>query len=419
MRHQGLMRYSSNTIWLMAMQGTRLLAGLFISLWIARYLGPEKFGIYNYALSIVTILAYLGAAGTNDYIIKELIKFPAEKLSLLNTAFYLRFLLGIFFTIILLGICYFSTVFNGSEILIIVATPVIFFQAFDVVDSFYRAEVSSRKTAISKITQIVISSAIRVYLIYTKAELISFIYVFTFESISYGLILYFSYRQHNQDFIFKPFSQEKIILIVKATWPLALISTITISLTRIDQIILGSLVSKDQLGYYSAAYRIIDILYIGPNILFTSLFTAIVNAKNSSEEIYYTRLKNFRRLLLAIGLISTVIVFFFSQSIIHILYSDTYLGSNEILKILIFNFIFLSNSIVTNTWYLIQNRTRELLLKYTLAFIFNVALNFYLISRIGVNGAAICSVLTNFLFFYLYELINPRTREFSRKTGIL
>lgn len=400
------------------MQGVRLLAGLLISLWIARYLGPEKFGQYNYTISIVTILAFLGAAGTNDYIIKDLLSRPQEKISILNTVFYLRFLFGIILTTFLIIVCEFTDFFIGYEKLIILSSPVIYFQAFDVIDSFYRAEVSSKKTALSRIIQIIISSSLRVYLIYANADLLSFVYVFTFESVTYGIILYLSYLKKNADFVFKKFSFNKIKNTLKVSWALALVTTITIALTRFDQIILANLTSNEKLGYYSAAYRIIDILAIGPSILFSSLFTAIVNAKNYNDDLYYNRLRSFRRFLLAFSILPVSIVFFYSENIINILYTHLYFESAAILKILIFNFIFISNSIVSNAWYIIEKKPKELLLKYVLALCFNVGLNYYLISEMGTTGAALTSVLTNFVFFYLYEVINPYTRLYSSKTRV-
>ena len=46
-------RYLANTSWLIVEQIVSRLIALFLSIYVARYLGPEQFGLLNYALSLV------------------------------------------------------------------------------------------------------------------------------------------------------------------------------------------------------------------------------------------------------------------------------------------------------------------------------------------------------------------------------
>lgn len=40
--HQGFMKYAKNTSWLFAEKILRMVVGLFVGVWVARYLGPEQ-----------------------------------------------------------------------------------------------------------------------------------------------------------------------------------------------------------------------------------------------------------------------------------------------------------------------------------------------------------------------------------------
>lgn len=44
-----------NILWLSADSIIRMGLGFVVSVWLARYLGPDKFGIFNYSLAIITI----------------------------------------------------------------------------------------------------------------------------------------------------------------------------------------------------------------------------------------------------------------------------------------------------------------------------------------------------------------------------
>ncbi len=49
----GLMKYFKNTSWLFLEKILRMVVGLFVGIWVARYLGPEQFGLFSYAQSFV------------------------------------------------------------------------------------------------------------------------------------------------------------------------------------------------------------------------------------------------------------------------------------------------------------------------------------------------------------------------------
>ena len=61
--HAGFRRYFKNTSWLFGGQMLRMVVGLFVSVAVARYLGPEDFGLFNYVLSIVALAGAVGHLG--------------------------------------------------------------------------------------------------------------------------------------------------------------------------------------------------------------------------------------------------------------------------------------------------------------------------------------------------------------------
>ena len=63
LRSSGAQRYAKNTSWLFSGHTLRLLVALIVSVALARYLGPDQFGIYNYVLSIVALVGVPAAMG--------------------------------------------------------------------------------------------------------------------------------------------------------------------------------------------------------------------------------------------------------------------------------------------------------------------------------------------------------------------
>ena len=52
-RHSGFRKYFANTSWLLGERVLRMAVSLFVGIYVARYLGPERFGLLSYALSFV------------------------------------------------------------------------------------------------------------------------------------------------------------------------------------------------------------------------------------------------------------------------------------------------------------------------------------------------------------------------------
>ena len=65
----GVRKVAGNTFWLLADRVVRLGVGLLVGVWVARYLGPERFGQFSYVVAFVTLLGTAVAAGTDGVVI--------------------------------------------------------------------------------------------------------------------------------------------------------------------------------------------------------------------------------------------------------------------------------------------------------------------------------------------------------------
>ena len=58
--HPGFRKYFANTSWLLGERVLRMVVSLLVGIYVARYLGPERFGLLSYALSFLqkAIISY-------------------------------------------------------------------------------------------------------------------------------------------------------------------------------------------------------------------------------------------------------------------------------------------------------------------------------------------------------------------------
>jgi PST family polysaccharide transporter len=84
----------ANTGWLFADKILRMGVGLVVSVWVARYLGPSQFGLWNYAIAFASLFGALATLGLDSIVIRELVKNPERQNEVLGSAFALKLIGG-------------------------------------------------------------------------------------------------------------------------------------------------------------------------------------------------------------------------------------------------------------------------------------------------------------------------------------
>ena len=85
-QHAGFQKYLKNMSWAFLGKVYGLIGSFFVGILVARYLGPEKYGVLNYVLSFVVVLAFLANFGIDNILVRDLVKFKENKDKILNIA---------------------------------------------------------------------------------------------------------------------------------------------------------------------------------------------------------------------------------------------------------------------------------------------------------------------------------------------
>ena len=142
--------YYKNFTWLLLDKLLRIFGGLFIGVWIARYLGPSDLGIFNYALAFISFFYVFVSLGLDQIVVRELVDKPKLTDYILGTAFGLKF---IGFLVALVGVLvalFFIQANYHTKIIIFILALQFFFQSLDVIDYFFQAKVMSKCTVIAR-----------------------------------------------------------------------------------------------------------------------------------------------------------------------------------------------------------------------------------------------------------------------------
>ena len=407
-----LRKILTNIGWLSGDRVLRMGMGLIVGAWVARYLGPQQFGLLNYATAFVALFAVLASLGLDQIVVRDIVRKPTYRDKILGTTLILK-LIGSLVTVALTT-SMIGWLRPGDQLtlwLVGIIAAVTLFDAFNTIDFWFQSQVKSKYTVIAKNTAFILATLARIILIQTQAPLISFAWVLVAESAIGGVGLAIAYQVKGESLLGWRVSWQQIKTLLHESWPL-IISNLAIMLyMRIDQIMLGQLVGDQSVGIYSAGVRIAEIWYFFAIAIVNSVTPSIVKSKQQSETIYYNKLQKLFNLMVIISLAIALPMTFLSKLIIVVIFGSQYAAAATVLAIYVWSAVFGFFGWVKGVWIVTEGYTVFALVSTCCGALMNILLNFWLIPHYQENGAALASVISYSFTDYLICLIYPPARR--------
>lgn len=387
-----------NIAWLVVDRLLRMGLGVFVSVWVARYLGPEQFGAFNYAIAFSMLFGALASFGIDSLVVRDLVVEPERRSEILGTAFGLKLTGGLLACLSAVGAIF---VFRPGEpltqaMVALVAAGTIF-QAFDTVDLWFQSQTRSKYTVYARSTAFVLVSALKVALILMQAPLIAFCWAGLAEVALGACGLAIAYRATGLRLGAWRLSFRRAGQLLKLSWPLALSGMVIMIYMRIDQIMLGNMLGSKEVGLYSAALRFSEVWYFIPAAIAASTMPAIVAAKNDDPERYRQRLQTVFDLMAGIAYALAIPLSLGSGLIISVLYQDQYAGAAPVLAAHVWAGLFVFLGVATNSYIVSEGLMRFSFITTAMGAVCNVVFNLILIPRHGAFGAAVATVCSQFV----------------------
>jgi PST family polysaccharide transporter len=411
--HSKLRAIASNTGWLFADRILRMGAGLFVGVWVARYLGTKNYGLFNYGMAFVSLFTPIFTLGLDDVVVRHLVRESSNKSEILGTTFGLKLIGGIV-SILLVVACIF--LLNENQVITIWLVAILamtgIFRSADTIDLWFQSQVQSKYSVIAKNIAYLLSTLLKVGLILTKAPLLAFAWATLAEIIMGAIGLMAIYQAKG----FFRLSHWKWSLttaknLLRESFPLIFSGFAILIFMKIDQIMLGQMKGNSEVGIYSAAVRISELWYFIPTTIVSSVAPAIYAAKEKSEHHYYKRIGQLLRLLTYISLAISIPMTFLSKNIVLLMFGDGFTEAGSILAVHIWASLFVFMGVATSPWFIAEGLNNVSLGKTLLGAILNVILNFLLIPSYSGLGAAIATIVSQAVAAFLSNAVDKRTHK--------
>ena len=408
--HSGFRKYFANTSWLLAERIFRMGVLLFVGIYVARYLGPERYGLLSYSNSFVGIFTAIALLGLDGIVVRELVNSPENRDKLLGTSFLLKVVGTLLMWLIILIALFFTNNDLLTNTLIAIIAFSVIFQAFNVIDFNFQAEVKSKYVVYAQFLQLLVTSVTKIILVVKELPLIWFASVFCLDAIILALGLVYIYSYNRGSIKKWKWDSKYAKALLLDGWPLMFSYMSYLIYAKIDRIMIKEMLDEYSVGIYSAAY----VLYEAP--LFISLMVAksiyplLVQYYHDNKNKlfnYYTILSSYMTLL---SYLIVLFFYIFHEGLIQITFGDNFEDSSRILMLLSFGLIPMFNAFLRSSYLTISGNQKIMLYTTIFSAILNIILNYFMINIYGVQGAVYATVSTQILSLFILNIAFIETR---------
>ncbi len=393
------------TSWLIIAQLLTKVIGFFYTIFLAKSLGVEDFGLYTVAFAYFSILSAVADFGFNRFLIREIALGRMNSHQLLWNTMILRITISSVLFAVFAITLYLTDSDSFRVNLILLSTLAILPQTIGLTfDGIFIAMKKLQFSSFILFISTIAMSFLGYLLLNSGFGVVGAINALIFGQLVYAsaafILIGFTQGLHSLK-IELPILKEAIV----GSLPYGLLGILGLLYFRIDSIILSYLKGSFETGIYGAAYRFLETIIFIPSAFAAALFPSMAQLqtqqnKTQLKSLYFKSVK----LMAFLGIIFLAGYFFILPEIIK-KYLPNYILAIDAIKILSLSipFIFIATpgvQVLLST----EKYLKSVLFFSVLTLFLNVMLNLIFIPQFGYIAASwitVFSDITSFIIFFL------------------
>ena len=390
----GFKKYLSNAVWMVGGRMSKAALNFAVGIFVARYLGPERFGVLNYAIGLSLLFSVIGVMGLENVLVRDLVRNKEDERTFLGSALLLRLSgssIAFLSTLILLWL---TSADAETWVLTSICASAVFIRAFNVIRSLFEARVQAKYIAVAEWVQCLLSAGLRIYFFTVEGDVFWFSVCWLYEWLFATLGFFLFYNGKCSGIGRWRIDNDIIKHLLKESAPLLLSAMAIIVYQQIDKVMLKNLLGatgNEQVGFYSVAMRILPFVSLIPQMLGKALVPSLINAHKVDKKKYTERAQLFMDVMVLVGM-GLSIFSFFAADLIILLYGREYVAAGILLKVVSWKGVLSALHVASGHMIVVEGSQKWALIRNASGMILNIGLNYFLIPIWGAFGSAWATV---------------------------
>ncbi|MBQ8835440.1 MAG: flippase [Oscillospiraceae bacterium] len=398
-------RFQHNLTWVFLGNLLHAVFQFLLNLLAARAFSVEDYGLLNYGAAFVAFFTSLGTLGFSGVITKYFADDPGRAGQYLGTALVSRAGFA------LIAMALIQLALPGAEpelrLLLLCQSAAILFSAGDGIVHWYRFRGKAKQAVLVRLSAFGLSALWRLWAIYGAKSLTLYAAGVSLETLVYLAALTAPCRRE----LGLRFKVGTLKGMLSQSYPFITSAILSTVYAQTDKLMLGTMLSREAVGLYSVAVTLAGAISILPSALIEGFRPEILLRKAEGDSLWKHRLRQLYGLVFWVSTAYSLCVTLFAGPLVGLLYGESYAGAVPALRIVVWYTAFSYFGSVNNLAFVAQGKTKWVQLLTLTGAVGNVALNALLIPAMGVRGAALASLVTQFAANFLLLALLPPLRE--------
>jgi len=374
---------------------------------VARYLGAEEYGELSVLIALSTVLSSLLDLGLINTTIREGTKKNSKIDLVISSFFNIRIILFCFLTVVFL--LYAFCLYNGNVLaLLLITIPTLIGQLLQgVAKVYYQIKEEMKNIAIINIIIGILTPIFIFVAIYLKLSLNFIAFSYGLTSLLAGIICIVIVQKKYK---YTVIINKSILVGIHLFTINALLYTI---IPQLGPIILEKILSLQDVGYFSAAYRIPSYLYVIPGIVATAFYPRLFKLYNQGEFAKHSNLSKIQiKIMTTITSIVTMPFIFFSTIFITILFGEEWLVLENYVPVLCLVVILQSFNYPLADYLTTKGHQDKRLIALSISFFIGVTSYIYLGVKYGLSGVIYAPIMLEVSYLLILSYFTKSHRLF-------
>lgn len=405
-------QFFNNIGWLMGGKIVNMILQFIVSLATARYLGPSNFGTINYVAAYVSFFSSIASLGLAVIVIREIATNRYDNNEVVWTSIWMRFATAVVSTISIIALMFITN--QDDPIIAQIAfleSLSILFSSFDTINYYFQAKLLSKWSSIAGVLAYIGMSLYRIYLLATNADIVWFAFATSTDMIfltAFLMVFYIRIEGFHPKF---NWALGKNLL--HQSYHYLIAGLITILYAQVDRVMLGNMLDKAAVGYYSATLTISTLWSMIPGALIQTISPILYDTAQQDRSLYLRRLRQSYAVLFWLNAAYSLFVSIFAKWVILLLYGEGYLAAANALRIVVWYYGISTMSTLNQVYLANDDKNRYINLFCLSGLVTDVVLNALMIPVWGMNGAAIATLITHIVIQIVMPYTFKETREIA------
>ena len=386
-------RVAKNAGWIIGGKLVNKLLAFLVGILTARYLGPDNYGLLNYAAAYTSFFASICTLGINSVIVKDFVDHPEQAGNAIGTTILLRAISSFLSAVMIIGIVAIIDYDEPLTIAVVALSCVgLIFQIFDTLNYWFQSRLQSKYSVIASLLSYLAVSGYKIVLLVMGKSVKWFALASSLDYIVLTVFLLAAYYSNKGPKFTCSLQKAKTLLYSSSSF---IISGLMVSIYACtDKFMLKQMLGGSSVGFYSLASTLSVSWAFILSAVIDSFYPEIVKSYTENYLVYERKNRQLYAIVFYLSIAMSAIICILSKPMIAILYGTSYAPAIQPLRIVVWYTAFSYLGVARNVWMVCEGQQRFLKYLYIGAAIINVILNLFLIPLWGASGAAMASLIT-------------------------